>query len=281
MNYTKSKTRMEKMENNATGEMNSRMMFLKNIQLVTNKIHATNNTDEIMLEMSPDICDLFNCDRLTMYVLGEDKQSIVSKVKTGLNSFRDIKLPISDQSVAGYVAATRKAANISDVYDDVELKSYSPGMQFLKEVDKRTGYRSKQMLVAPILDPQNNELLGVVQLINNRSDTPFRALADEGVQSLAQTLAVAFTQRQKPLPMVRSKYDALVTEGIISAAEIDLAQRSARRKNVDLQEILIKEFQVKPAAIGSALTHFFGVRYEPFRADRIKPMDLLRNLKRD
>jgi len=269
------------MENNAAGDMNSRLVFLKKLQVVTNKIHATSNMDEIMLEMSPDICDLFNCDRLTMYVLGEDKQSIVSKVKTGLNSFRDIKLPISDQSVAGYVATTRRAVNIRDVYDDLELKGYSPSMQFLKEVDKRTGYRSKQMLVAPILDPQNNDLLGVVQLINNRSDTPFPALADEGVLSLAQTLAVALAQRQKPLPMVRSKYDALVTEGIISAAEIDLAQRSARRKNVDLQEILIKEFQVKSSAIGNALSHFFGVRYEPFRADRIKPMELLRNLKRD
>ena len=61
--------------------------------------------------------------------------------------------------MAGYVAATRKAANISDVYDDLELQSYSPSMQFLKEVDKRTGYRSKQMLVAPILDAQNNDCL--------------------------------------------------------------------------------------------------------------------------
>ena len=269
------------MENTATGDINSRLVFLKKLQLVTNKIHATSNTDEIMLEMSPDICDLFNCDRLTMYVLGEDKQSIVSKVKTGLNSFKDLKLPISEQSVAGYVAATRKAANIRDVYDDVELRNYSPSMQFLKEVDKRTGYRSKQMLVAPILDPQNNDLLGVVQLINSRSDSPFPVLADEGVQSLAQTLAVAFTQRQKPRQMARSKYDALVTEGVISAAEIDLAQRSARRKAADLQEILIKEFQVKPSEIGNALSRFFSVPYEPFRSDRIKPMELLRNLKRD
>ena len=269
------------MEKAGMGDINNRLEFLKKLQVVTNKIHATSNIDEIMLELSQDICDLFNCDRLTIYVLGDDKQSIVSRVKTGLNSFKDIKLPISEHSVAGYVAATRKAANISDVYDDLELQSYSPSMQFLKEVDKRTGYRSKQMLVAPILYAQNNYLLGVVQLINNRLDTPFPALADEGVLSLAQTLAVAFTQRQKPRQLVRSKYDALVTEGIISADELDLAQRSARRKNVDLEDILIKEFQVKQPAIGNALSRFFSVPYEPFRADRIKPMDLLRNLKRD
>ncbi|WP_301102629.1 GspE/PulE family protein [Propionivibrio sp.] len=269
------------MENTGTGDMPNRLEFLKTLQIVTNKIHATNNIDEIMLEMSQDICDLFNSDRLTIYALSEDKKHIVSKVKTGLNSFKDFKLPISEQSVAGYVASTRKAANISDVYDEVELQGYSPSMQFLKEVDKRTGYRSKQMLVAPILDAKSNKLIGVVQLINNRSDTPFPALADEGVQSLAQTLAVAFTQRQKPRQAVRSKYDALVTESIISADELELAQRSARRKAIDLEEVLVREFQVKPAAIGDALSRFFDVPYEPFRAERIKPMDLLRNLKRD
>ena len=269
------------MEATGAGELNTRLEFLKKLQGVTNKIHATNNIDEIMLEMSPDICDLFNCDRLTLYVLGEDKQSIVSKVKTGLNSFKDIKLPISEHSVAGYVATTRKAVNISDVYDDVELKRYSPSMQFLKEVDKRTGYRSKQMLVAPILDAPNNELLGVVQLINSRSDTEFPPLADEGILGLTQTLAVAFTQRQKPRPVVRSKYDALVVDAVISAAELDLAQRSARRKSSELEDVLVKEFQVKPTAIGRALSQYFDVPYEAFRTDRLKPMDLLKNLKRD
>ena len=269
------------MENTAAGDVNSRLEFLKNLQLVTNKIHATNNIDEIMLETSQDICELFSCDRLTIYVVSEDKQNIVSKVKTGLNSFKDIKLPISEQSVAGYVAVMRKLANVNDVYDDVELKRFSPSMCFLKEVDKRTGYRSKQMLVAPIVNAQNSELLGVVQLINSRSDHRFSALAEEGVQGLAQTLAVAFTQRQRPRQVVRSKYDALVTEGVISAGEIDLAQRSARRKGLDLEVVLTSEFQVKSAEIGNALSRFFGVPYEPFRADRIKPLDLLRNLKRD
>ena len=74
----------------------ARLAFQKQLQAVTNKVHATNNIDEIMLEVSADICALFNADRLTIYSVGEDKQSIVSKVKTGLNSFKDLKLPIAD-----------------------------------------------------------------------------------------------------------------------------------------------------------------------------------------
>ena len=269
------------MTENSNSEVRQRLNFLKSLQAVTNKIHATSNNEEIMLEMSHDICTLFNCDRLTIYVVSEDKLSIISRIKTGLNSFKDIKLPINELSIAGYAASVRTIVNVRDVYDKAELQAYSPNMHFLKEVDKRTGYRSKQMLVAPVIEAQNNELLGVVQLINNRADEPFSPLAEEGMQLFTQTLAVAFYQRLKPRPLLHSRYDALVCDGIISAAEIDLAQRSARRKGVDLEEVLIKEFQIRPTDIGAALSRFFEVPYEPFKAERIKPINLLKNLKRD
>ena len=108
------------------GEVQARLAFHKQLQAVTNKIHATNNVDEIMLEVSVDICALFNADRLTIYSMGEDKQSIVSKFKTGLNSFKDLKLPIAEHSIAGYVALAKKPINIKDCYDEVELKAINP-----------------------------------------------------------------------------------------------------------------------------------------------------------
>src|SRR3989337_3265433 len=102
-------------------DVNVRLAFQKQLQLVTNKIHATSNIDEIMLEVSSDICQLFNADRLTIYSVGEDKQSIVSKVKTGLNSFKDLNLPIAEHSIAGYVALAKKTVNIKDVSDEPDL----------------------------------------------------------------------------------------------------------------------------------------------------------------
>jgi hypothetical protein len=47
-----------------------------------------------MLEASQDICKLLNADRLTLYAVNDDRTAIVSKIKTGLNSSRDLKLPI-------------------------------------------------------------------------------------------------------------------------------------------------------------------------------------------
>src|SRR3982750_2831535 len=264
----------------AQTDVGARLAFQKQLQAVTNKIHATNNIDEIMLEVSADICALFNADRLTIYSVGEDKQSIVSKVKTGLNSFKDLKLPIAEHSLAGYVALSKKPINIKDCYDDNELRAINPNLRFLQEVDKRTGYRTKQQLVAPIVEQGTSELIGVIQIINNKAGVSFGALAEEGVSELSQTLAIAFKQRQKP-QVAKTKYDYLIADAVLSAGEFELAARQARKKAIDIEQVLTDEFQVKIPAIGAALSKFFGVPYEPFKADRVKPTELLKNLKRE
>jgi type II secretory ATPase GspE/PulE/Tfp pilus assembly ATPase PilB-like protein len=265
---------------NNVGDMSLKLEFTKNLNHVNNKIHATGNVDEIMLEVSKDICVLFNADRLTIYVVGEDNISLVSKVKTGLNSFKDLKLPIAEQSLAGYAAMHKKMLNIKDVYDAKELAQYSTHLRFLQEVDKRTGYRTKQMLVAPILDATSGDLVGVIQVINNKAGVPFAALIEEGVQELAQTMAVALRQRQQSTT-TKTKYDYLVADAVLSAAEFELATRTARRKGIDIEEVLLDEFQVSVAALGKSLSNFFGVPYEPYRSDRLKPTELLKNLRRE
>jgi type II secretory ATPase GspE/PulE/Tfp pilus assembly ATPase PilB-like protein len=258
-----------------------KLTFQQKLQSITNRIHAAKFIDEIILELSQEWCNLFNADRLTIYQVSDDRGSIISKVKTGLNSFKDIKLPISEQSIAGFVAVNKRVINIRDVYDDAELKSYSPQLNFLKAVDAKTGYRTRQMLVAPIVEGKTKELIGVVQIINTRNGQPFPQVMEEGVVHLCETLAIAFRQRQGPLAQVRNKYDGLVANAVISAEELELAQRSARRKNLDVETVLIDEFQVKVPALGDALASYFGVSYEPFKADRIRPPDLMKNMSRE
>ena len=269
------------------------LKFSQGLQSVTNRIHAATELDEIMLELSQEICTLFEADRLTIYVTTEDGNSIVSKVKTGLNSFKDLKLPVNEQSIAGYVASSRSVVNIEDVYNDEELKRYSPQLHFLKEVDKRTGYRTRQMLVVPVCESAKDAprtaagaatttLVGVIQIINCRTGQAFSQTAEDGARQLAETLSIALLQRQKqPAFKVRGKYDQLVAGAVLSADEMELALRSARRKNIDIEDVLLDEFQVKVAILGESLAQFFQCPYEPFRVDRLKPIDLLKNIRRE
>jgi type II secretory ATPase GspE/PulE/Tfp pilus assembly ATPase PilB-like protein len=258
-------------------------LFFRQLQAVSTRIHATENIDEIMLEASQDICKLFNADRLTLYAVNEDRSAIISKVKTGLNTAKDLKLPISAQSIAGYVALAREMVNISDVYDDEALKKIHPSLSFLKEVDKRSGYRTKQMLVVPILD--GDVLHGVLQVINNKSDHPFADIEVEGATQLCKTLATAIHQRmQREADGARrkaTKYDGLIADGVLTQDELQRAVLKAREDGLSVEQVLANEFSIKPAQLGASLAKFFGAPYEPFNSSRIRVDALQGALKPD
>ncbi|GIZ50169.1 GAF domain-containing protein [Noviherbaspirillum aridicola] len=245
-----------------------RSAFFQRLAEVVERIGAASDVDEIMLEVSRDICAVCGCDRLTLYAVGPSRMTIVSKIKTGMDSYRDFELPIGTSSIAGHVAMTRRGFNIRNVYDQEELRGYSRELRFLDAVDRRTGYRTREMVAMPILHADSGELLGVLQLINNRLGGPFPDLIEEGARELCRTLALAFEQRSQPDVTVRTRFDPLVAQGALSRPELELARRTARRKQLDLEDVLIDEFQVSPAQVGAAYAEFFGVPYEPFRAVR-------------
>ena len=262
-------------------------LYFRQLQLVTNRIHETENIDQIMLEVSNDICKLFNADRLTLYAVNDDRTSIVSKVKTGLNSTQDLKLPIGTQSIAGYVAMAKQMVNIEDVYDINALKKLHPALSFLQAVDKRSGYRTKQMLVAPVMNGE--ALYGVLQVINNRSDQPFTKLEEDGAQQLCNTLGIAIRQRMQKLAdshtnnqrKKATKFDGLVSDGVLSQDELSKCIQKAREEAVTVEHLLMADHQIRPVQIGPALAKFFGVSYEPFNAGRIRSEMLHGLLKRD
>jgi type II secretory ATPase GspE/PulE/Tfp pilus assembly ATPase PilB-like protein len=258
-------------------------LFFRQLQLVTTKIHETENVDQLILEASQDICKLFNADRLTLYAVNDDRTAIVSKLKTGLNTSKDLKLPISPQSLAGYAAFSRHMVNIPDVYDDEALKRIHPNLSFLKEVDKRSGYRTKQMMVLPIMDGET--LHGVLQVINNKSDQPFGDLEIEGATQLCKTLATAIRQRmQKAEEGQRrraTKYDGLVSAGVLTADELKQAIQKAREESRPVEHVLMADYSIRPAQIGPSLAKYFGVPYEAFNAGRLRVETLHGALKRD
>src|SRR4051812_9786935 len=110
----------------ASNDFGARLAFQKQLQVVTNRIHATSNIDEIMLEMSAEVCALFNADRLTIYSVAEDKQSIVKRVERGANSFRHQKLPIGWRAIVGSGGVAKNTVNIRGVYDERGRPPLSP-----------------------------------------------------------------------------------------------------------------------------------------------------------
>lgn len=257
--------------------------FLRDLQALTNRIHATARLDELLTELSDDICAVFNAERLTIYVAGEDGRILTSKVKTGLEGLKELRLPIDDRSIAGFVANHKQVLNLHDVYDAEELARYAPTLQFLQAVDRQTGFRSREMLVAPVMNESDGTLVGVVQIINSHAAQVFDAMTVDGIKLLAQTLAIALRQRQQGgVPFVpQHKYHALIGSGILPPAAWQVAIKESQKTGRDIETVLMDSFGITQEQIGASLAAFYGVPYEPFKSDRVKPAELLKNLKLD
>jgi GAF domain-containing protein len=260
-------------------EPSRRAEFFRQLEALTARVHAAANVDEIMLGLSADICALFEADRLTIYCLSDDKASMVSKVKTGLASFKQLKLPISAQSLAGYAALTRQTLNLRDVYDETELRSHSPELAFQQGVDRRTGYRTEQMLVAPIVGA--DEVLGVAQLINNLGGGMFPELVVDGMRRLCETLAVAFALRQQAPALDRARFVTAIRESVLPRAQLDAALRQAEASGADIEDVLLDAEGLKLGVVGRALADFFAVPYLAFHPERRKPVELLAGFSRE
>jgi type II secretory ATPase GspE/PulE/Tfp pilus assembly ATPase PilB-like protein len=265
----------------SASEVVSRLAFFKGLQNVTTRIHATQDIDEIINDLSGEVCELFGAERITIYTVDESRRSIQAKVKTGLHSVSNLRLPIANNSVAGFVANNRRLLNIKNVYDRDELAAISKEMEFRRDVDEHSGFRCREMLVAPIVDPESNELRGVIQLLNASGGLPFNSFTEEGLMGLAQTLGVAFTQRSRTKLAQRSRYDALVEDARLTAEELQKATTRARQSALSVETVLVDEFGLTLGEIGKALARFYRVSYEPYSQERVRPIDLLRNFKRE
>jgi hypothetical protein len=209
-------------------DMSVKLAFSKKLQAVTNRIHSTSNVDEIILDVSRDICQLFEADRMTVYITSEDGSSIVSKVKTGLNSFKDIKLPISESSLAGYAALNKRHMNIKDVYDDRRAQAVL-AQPHVPE-GRRPAHRLPLQADADRADPRRGD--------RHRADgrdpahqQPRRAAVLGAARrgrgrSSPRRLAIAFRVRQQMPGTVQSKFEYLVIDNVIAAGELDLATKA-------------------------------------------------------
>ena len=96
---------------------------------IANEIHSAKNVDEILLELKLSIPQVFNADLVTIYAIDSIRNEIYSKMKSG-DTISEIRLPLSPDSIAGFVATQQKMIIIKNVYDDQALASLHPNLKF-------------------------------------------------------------------------------------------------------------------------------------------------------
>lgn len=102
--------------------------------------------------------EMVEADRASVWLLSEDKQTLWTKIGTGLKE--GIRIPVGTGSVGKSIQEKRPYIT-KDAYTDPS---------FNRSVDEKTGYRTRAILTIPFLD-KDGEAFGAFQLINKLGET--------------------------------------------------------------------------------------------------------------
>ena len=188
--------------------LENRIHRLNEIGMALSTESDSNKLFEMILEEARNIT---NADGRTLYSKNKEgnlkfeilRNDTMNTIMGGSSNkeipFDPVKLWVDDSTpnqsnVSAYVALTGETVNIKDAYQEA-------GFDFsgTKSYDEKTGYHSKSFLTVPLKNHEN-EIIGVMQLINARDEdnevVPFDKDMQEQIESLASQGAVALTNKK-------------------------------------------------------------------------------------
>ncbi len=135
--------------------------------------------DSLLLEIVSCSTRLLEADRSTLFLVDRPKRELWSKVLEG-SELKEIRLGFG-VGIAGWVAERGEPQHVRDAYED---------HRFNPDVDKRSGYRTRSMLVWPVKRPHGTEIIGVIQVLNKRRGG-FDGTDERLLEAIASEIGVA------------------------------------------------------------------------------------------
>ena len=157
------------------------------------EVSALRDHDDIISVLANMGRALTSSDRCTVWVISDDKKTIWTKVAHGMDA---IEIPI-DSGIVGAAIMNQEKILIDDVYKDP---------RFNADIDKKTGYVTKSMMVIPMFD-NDDEIIGAFQVINHKGEND------------------AFDERDMERLMLASTYAAETLIAVRLVQEIEDTQR--------------------------------------------------------
>jgi adenylate cyclase len=121
---------------------------------------------------------LLAAERASLFVYDEKADELFTLYADGVET-RGIHVP-TDRGIAGSVFTTGRVENIADAYEDP---------RFNREIDTRTGFRTRSILCVPITNKAGARI-GVVQALNKK-DGVFTARDESRLKAFAAQIAVS------------------------------------------------------------------------------------------
>jgi signal transduction histidine kinase len=113
--------------------------------------------DSMLLQIAQKATEVMNADRCSLFLYDPKTDELWSTVALGMEG-KVIRIP-SGAGMAGYCFKTGETVNLENAYTDPH---------FNRDVDARTGYRTRSLLCMPMYK-RSGGILGVIQLLNKKN----------------------------------------------------------------------------------------------------------------
>ncbi len=169
----------------AEGELARARSELRELSEVGMALMTERDPDRLLGMIVAQARALTGSDACSLYLVEDEDEGPGQRLRFRLSQtaslpdlpFVSFTLPLDRSSLAGYAAVTGETVVVEDAYRIAADAPYSLNRSF----DERFGYRTKSLLVVPMIDHQGTTV-GVLQLINRKSGPAARIVDEEAAE---------------------------------------------------------------------------------------------------
>lgn len=271
---------MSMFKNPSFGQMISRglahILRRNEYQVKLNKIYKlileSDSLDEVLPLIERQMRGLMNAEVMIVYQRGKKDGEIVSRFNSR-NDVKEIHIPLSMNSVEGYVALTHKPTIVDDMHDEEALARVHPEIQFDKSYDQKIGFHTKSMIVVPV--KLKETFIGLLQFINYTAPGAFSEIDLKHATDLADLIVQKFKYDNK---ITSGPFDYLVQRKLLTKEQLRELSDKAEREKQSLASYLITEMRIEIDEIGESLERYYQVPFVKYDPERKLPMELVKNI---
>lgn len=211
-------------------------------------------------KFEPFILEWLGAERMSIFMRRRQHQDLVARFKTGKET-KEIKVPISPMSIAGYVALSQTALIINDPYNKDELANIHKRLNFADKFDKSSTFKTRNIICMPILD--SGVLMGVMQIINKKEGD----FSSEDLDLVNQISDIIGKKFRYELGGTSEPFDYLVHRNLVSDTQLKKLKESSN-DNKQLVQRLASEYRVPDEDLGMALSVHYQVPFLAYLPDK-------------
>ncbi|MCP4762786.1 MAG: GAF domain-containing sensor histidine kinase [archaeon] len=177
-NLTNELSEQKKTTSKALNNTVDRLKSIENLMEITKHIIHEKDIVDLFDNIRKLSARVLNADRTTVFLHDKEHKELRSGPELSEEK-QEFRIP-EDKGIVGEVFKLKKIVNVKDAYNNPH---------FNKSVDRQTGYHTKTILSAPLIDIEEN-FMGVIQVLNKK-DGLFQKIDEQILETLSSYIASA------------------------------------------------------------------------------------------